>query len=132
MLHVIAAPDMMSCGLGGEHRTHRRKHLGLDQCRQGLLDPWPQCTQYTAVDRGWRGRTWPSEGTVDSVMRRPRVLASRSAFTRLTVLVVICAPGTVSQPAPACHSVLASSCVQSMCCSCAELLHIKQNRPCRA
>ncbi len=32
----------------------------------------------------------PSEGIVDSMMRKPRVLASRSAFTRLTVLVVIC------------------------------------------
>lgn len=31
----------------------------------------------------------PSDGLVDSVMRRPRDLASRSAFTRLTVLVVI-------------------------------------------
>ena len=34
---------------------------------------------------------------MDSVMRRPRVLASRSAFTRLTELVVICARGTASQ-----------------------------------
>ena len=37
-----------------------------------------------------KGANLPSEGTVDSMMRRPRVLASRSAFTRFTVLVVIC------------------------------------------
>ena len=40
---------------------------------------------------------------MDSVMRRPRVLASRSAFTRLTVLVVICTPDAVTQQACAYH-----------------------------
>ena len=59
---------------------------------------------------------------MDSVMRRPRVLASRSAFTRLTELVVICARGTASQHV--CLPQLAAQRnVQSMRCSAIKLYH---------
>ena len=65
------------------------------------------------------GCTWPSEGTVDSVMRRPRVLASRSAFTRLTELVVICAPRVVLQHVASCFHTREGTKSISWCCTCA-------------
>ena len=76
------------------HPTQRPRKRG-EGCAAYLELPVPR-------DTAMEVRTSrPSEGAVDSMMRSPLDLANKSAFTRLTVLVVICTDEEDQLPEPA-------------------------------